>query len=121
MSFLYIADGSPTFTTTPAPPRVMYEARVKFVELGERYTLPVRGTREYKELQSRYELCGTFQWGNGGLTLHGGVFLSFQGFQGAGSYGDLTGPGLRGGGDSQVQEVSGVFFTSESKMIKWVF
>ncbi len=44
----------------------------------------------------------------------GGVFLSFQGFQGAGSYGDLTGPGLRGGGDSQVQEVSDYFFTSES-------
>ena len=54
----------------------MYEARVKFVELGERYTLPVRGTREYKELQSRYELCGTFQWGNGGLTLVGFFFRS---------------------------------------------
>ena len=115
MSFLYIADGSPTFTTTPAPPRVMYEARVKFVELGERYTLPVRGTREYKELQSRYELSdATFLWGNGGLTL-GGFFLSFQGFQGVGSYGDLTGPGFRGGGDSQVQEVSGVFLPLKVK------
>ncbi len=47
------ADGSPTFTTTPRPPQLVYEAKVKFVELGERYRLPVRGTREYKELQSR--------------------------------------------------------------------
>ena len=31
----------------------MYEATVKFVELGDRYKLPVRGTREYKELQTR--------------------------------------------------------------------
>ena len=31
----------------------MYEARVKFIELGDRYRLPVAGTREYKELQTR--------------------------------------------------------------------
>ena len=46
-------DGSPTFTTTPRPAQLMYEASVKFVELGDRYRLPVRGTREYTELQQR--------------------------------------------------------------------
>ena len=31
----------------------MYEASIKFIELGDRYRLPVAGTREYKELQTR--------------------------------------------------------------------
>lgn len=31
------ADGSPTFTTTPKPAQLMYEATLKFVDLGERY------------------------------------------------------------------------------------
>ena len=47
------ADGSPTFTTTPKPAQLMYQASVKFVELGEAYVLPRRGTREYTELQVR--------------------------------------------------------------------
>ena len=53
MIFPILADGSPTFTTTPKPAQLMYEASVKFVSLGDRYQLPVRGSREYKELQTR--------------------------------------------------------------------
>lgn len=55
LSPTHIADGSATFTTTPAPAQLMYEASVKFVEVGSSFTLPVRGTREYKELQTRDE------------------------------------------------------------------
>lgn len=47
------ADGKPTFTTTPKPVQLHYQASLKFVELGESYQLPVRGTKEYTELQVR--------------------------------------------------------------------
>ena len=45
------ADGRPTFTTTPKPAQLMYQASMKFVELGDLYRLPVRGTKEYIDLQ----------------------------------------------------------------------
>merc|ERR1712212_1338024 len=47
------ADGRPAFTTTPKPATLEYEASIKFIELGESYRLPVRGTKEYQELQVR--------------------------------------------------------------------
>ena len=31
----------------------MYQAKLKFVELGDRYRLPVRGSREYTELKAK--------------------------------------------------------------------
>ena len=46
-------DGTPTFTTTPKPAQLMYQAKIKFVDLGERYRLPVRGSREYTELKTK--------------------------------------------------------------------
>ena len=46
-------DGTPTFTTTPKPAQLMYQAKLKFVELGDRYRLPVRGSREYTELKAK--------------------------------------------------------------------
>jgi hypothetical protein len=45
------ADGRPTFTTTPKPAQLMYRASLRFVELGDRYRLPVLGTKEYTDLQ----------------------------------------------------------------------
>ena len=47
------ADGTPTFTTTPKPAQIMYGAKLKFVELGDNYILPTRGSREYNKLQER--------------------------------------------------------------------
>ena len=51
--FSRTADGKPTFTTTPKPAQIVYTASLKFVELGERYSLPVKHTREYNELQNK--------------------------------------------------------------------
>ena len=50
---LFPADGSATFTTTPKPAQIMYGAKLKFVELGDNYILPTRGSREYNKLQER--------------------------------------------------------------------
>lgn len=47
------ADGKSTFTTTPKPAQLMYQASLKFVELGKLYQLPVKGTKEYTDLQVR--------------------------------------------------------------------
>ena len=46
------ADGRPTFTTTPKPPQLVYQAKMKFVELGN-FKLPRAGTREFTELQEK--------------------------------------------------------------------
>jgi len=45
-------DGTPTFTTTPKPPQLMYTAKLKFVNLGN-FKLPRDGTREFTELQAK--------------------------------------------------------------------
>ena len=50
---LVSADGTPTFTTTPRPAQIMYGARLKFVNLGDNFVLPTRGSREYTALQER--------------------------------------------------------------------
>ncbi len=46
-------DGTPTFTTTPRPAQVMYGAKVKFVNLGDNFRLPTKGSREYTSLKDR--------------------------------------------------------------------
>ena len=46
------ADGRPTFTTTPKPPQLSYNAKMKFVNTGN-YKLPRANTKEYTELQER--------------------------------------------------------------------
>ena len=46
-------NGTSTFTTTPKPAQLMYQATVKFVELGDSYVLPRRGTKDYIDLQVR--------------------------------------------------------------------
>ncbi|TRY75553.1 hypothetical protein TCAL_06383 [Tigriopus californicus] len=50
---LILDDGTPTFTTTPRPAQLRYQAKVKFIELGDKYQLPVSGSREYTELKTR--------------------------------------------------------------------
>ena len=49
----FLFAGRPTFTTTPKPATLVYQATMKFIELGDRYQLPVRGTKEYTDLQVR--------------------------------------------------------------------
>jgi len=46
------ADGKPTFTTTPAPARLMYPAKLKFVQL-KNFRLPKQGTKEFFDLQEK--------------------------------------------------------------------
>ena len=51
MTEFYLADGKPTFTTTPKPPQLIYQAKVKFIDLGQHYKLPRDGTKEFTDLQ----------------------------------------------------------------------
>jgi len=46
------ADGKPTFTTTPAPPQLNYQAKLKFVDTTN-FKIPKEGTKEFTELQDR--------------------------------------------------------------------
>ena len=52
MTKFYLADGKPTFTTTPKPPQLIYQAKIKFVELGN-FNVPREGTKEFSELQTK--------------------------------------------------------------------
>jgi len=46
------ADGKPTFTTTPKPPQLLYQANLKFVDTGN-FKLPRQGTQEFTSLQQK--------------------------------------------------------------------
>jgi hypothetical protein len=46
------ADGKPTFTTTPAPPQLLYRAQMKFVDT-QNFRLPRERTEEFTQLQER--------------------------------------------------------------------
>eukprot|EP00092_Neocalanus_flemingeri_P024776 GFUD01026865.1.p1 GENE.GFUD01026865.1~~GFUD01026865.1.p1 ORF type:complete len:678 (-),score=153.52 GFUD01026865.1:380-2230(-) len=47
------ADGKPTFTTTPKPPQLVYQAKLKFVGVGTNFKLPREGTKEFTDLQAK--------------------------------------------------------------------
>ena len=49
---LLLADGKPTFTTTPKPPQLMVTAEVKFVDL-KNFNLPRERTQDYEDLQAQ--------------------------------------------------------------------
>merc|ERR1719334_1425855 len=45
-------DGKPTFTTTPKPPQLVYQAKFKVVETGN-FRIPDPGTKDFTVLQER--------------------------------------------------------------------
>jgi len=49
------ADGRPTYTTTPKPAQLVYNANLKIIKVGVNYQLPREGTREYTKLQEKIQ------------------------------------------------------------------
>jgi len=47
------ADGKPTYTVTTPPPQLVYNAKMKFINLADNYQLPKVGTREYTDLENK--------------------------------------------------------------------
>merc|ERR1712243_37901 len=47
-----VHETQPTFTTTPKPPQLLYQANLKFVDTGN-FKLPRKGTQEFTSLQQK--------------------------------------------------------------------